>query len=344
MKFSIRYADKVVGTLVILGLAILVFVVFMLGRNQRWFMHDYQYKTYFSSASGISVNMPIQYKGFDIGRVKKISLSEDDRVEVVFSIFDEYVYRVTDGSLVEVQVSPIGLGNSFHFYPGKGTEQIPEGYYIPEINSIEAREFIIRGLANVPRSNDSIGNIVNQVNTLLETINVSLSGLHGSDNLTLGQIMNNLASATANVSIFAGTLTGQIDQLIVSINEQLVSIADPLSSQLAPILNNISTLTEQLSDPSGTVMAVLDGDGPVYEGLASSITSLSGVIENLNKTTGFLPAQLPQLGVIISELNTALRTVQDVLTAVANNPLLKGGIPVRAETGPGGASPRNLSF
>jgi len=344
MKFSIRYADKVVGTLVILGLAMLIFVVFMLGRNQRWFVHDYQYKTYFSSASGISVNMAVQYKGFDIGHVKKISLSDDDRVEVIFTVFEEYGYRVTDGSIVEVQVSPIGLGNSFHLYPGKGIEQIPEGYYIPEIHSVEAREFIIRGLANVPRTNDSIGNIVNQVNTLLETINISLSGLHGSDDLTLGQIMNSLASTTSNASVFTGALTGQIDQLIVSINDQLSAVAAPLSTQLTPILNNINTLTGQLSDPSGTVMSILDGDGPLYEGLTSSITSLSDVIGNLNKIVEFIPSNLPQIGVIITELNTALRTVQDVMTAVANNPLLRGGIPARAETGPGGASPRNLSF
>ncbi|MDR0464816.1 MAG: MlaD family protein [Treponema sp.] len=344
MKFSIRYADKVVGTLVILGLAILVFVVFMLGRNQRWFVHDYQYKTYFNSAAGISVNMAVQYKGFTIGHVKKISLSDDDRVEVVFSIFEEYHERVTEGSLVEVQISPIGLGNSFHFYPGRGANEIPEGYSIPEIHSIEARESIIRGLANVPRTNDSIGNIVNQVNTLLETINISLSGLQGADDLALGQIINNLASTINNASDFTGTLTYQIDQLIVSINEQLASVTEPLSSQLTPILSNINTLTEQLADPSGTVMAILDAEGPVYEGLSSSITSLSDVIGNLNKVVEFVPANLPQIGVIITELNTALRTVQDVMTAVANNPLLRGGIPVRAEAGPGGASPRNLLF
>jgi len=47
---------------------------------------------------------------------------------------------------------------------------------------------------------------------------------------------------------------------------------------------------------------------------------------------------------LINNVNGSLRTVQDVLISVANNPLLKGGIPEHKETGPGAASPRNMEF
>jgi phospholipid/cholesterol/gamma-HCH transport system substrate-binding protein len=322
MKFSIRFADQVVGTLVILALAILVFVVFMLGKNQRWFVHDYQYKAYFSSASGISHNMPIQHKGFTIGHVKEISLAEDDSVEVVFTIFEEYIHRVREGSLVEVQVSPFGLGNAFNFYPGNGTELIPEGMAIPEINSREGRRLIAAGLAVRPESSDSISNIMNQAKTLLETLNVSLAGSEGAGDLTLGQIVSNIASTTAG----------------------LTSLARTLSEQLSPIMDNLEIISDQAADPSGTLMSVLDGEGPLYTNVMDAVDSLAGIIENLNKTSEFLPAQLPQIAVLIGELNAAARNLQDVLIAIANNPLLRGGMPEHRETGPGAASPRNLEF
>ena len=319
MKFSIRFADQIVGAFIILALAILVFVIFMLGKNQRWFAHDPEYKTYFSSASGISTNMDIKYKGFTIGHVKKISLTEDDRVEVVFSIFEEHKERVKEGSLVEVSISPIGLGNSFIFYPGRGSELIPEGMEIPEVNSDRARQIIAAGMVDRPESSDGIGNILNNqlpavlndLNALLKTINVSLAGSQGADELALGQILLNLASTTAN---------------------------------LTPIMVNLQTVTDQLSNPSGTIMDILDSDGPVYANLAEAISSLAGVIENLEKISAFVPAQLPQIGILVNDLNGVMRTAQDALTAVVNNPLLKGGVPEHRETGPGGASPRDLEF
>ena len=332
MRFSIRFADKVVGTLVILALAILIFVIFMLGRNQRWFAHDVEYKAYFSSASGISPNMPIQHRGFTIGHVKSLSLADDDRVEVIFTIFEEYSHRVTEGSLVEVQVSPIGLGNAFLFFPGRGTEQLPEGEEIPEINSMQARFLISMGMTNIPRATDGISNIMNQVNATLDTINVSLSGGIGAEDYPLGQMLLNLEMITDSLNI---------------------------------VLKNIETITDRASDPSGTVMSILDSDGAFYSGiedllaslsnildsegtlyssLERAIASLAGIVENLEETSEFLPAMFPQLGILVFELNSTIRTLQDVLTAVANNPLLRGGIPERREVTPGGASPRNLEF
>jgi phospholipid/cholesterol/gamma-HCH transport system substrate-binding protein len=319
MKFSIRFADQIVGTLVVLALAILVFVVFMIGKNQRWFVNDSSYKAYFASASGINPNMAVQYKGFTIGHVKKLSLSRDsvegDRVEIIFSIFEEYADRVTEGSLVERMESPIGLGNSFNFYPGKGSK-LPEGSEIPVVNSPKARELISKKLADEPRANDSIGNIVNQVNSILETINKSLVGENGEP--VLGQIVSNVEGTTAGLN----------------------TLADDLSNQLKPLIANLELFTKKISDPTGAVMGILDGDGPLYE----SIDSLAGVIDNLNKTSEFIPAQLPQIAVAVNELNIVLKQIQDVLTSIANNPLLKNGIPEQNETGPTGANPRDQKF
>ena len=455
MKFSIRHADKIVGLFVILALAILIFVILMLGRNQRWFAQDPNYKTYFISANGISPNMAILYKGFTIGHVKSIDLADNDLVEINFTIFEEYAHRVTDGSLVEVSSSPIpGLGGGFNFHPGKGTELIPNGGFIPEINSIEARQLRMRGLTDVSASSDNIGNILNQVNALLETVNTALAGPQNFGETPLEQIISNIERTTNNIDVLTGALPGQVNQIVSSLPELILDIVGSLLNQINPILNdlnaitgqvasvletvdtalagsqngtalgqiisniekttnNIDTLTgalpeqvntltttlpeqvfgvidsltaqifetvdslttqifeivdsltqqinpifedignitgqitsvaEQVASPSGAVMSLLDGDGPLYTGIASSISSISGIIDSLNETVKFIPSQLPQVTVIINELSTVLRSVQDVLTAVANNPLLKGGIPDRSETGPGGASPRNLDF
>jgi phospholipid/cholesterol/gamma-HCH transport system substrate-binding protein len=311
MKFSIRFADKIVGTLVILALAILVVVILMLGRNQRWFVRDLQYKTYFTSASGLGMNMPVQYKGFTIGNIKKIRLTEDDNVEVIFTIFKEQKDRVKTGSMVEIQSSPIGLGNSFIFHPGNGPDLLDEGELIPEINSREARWLIETGLAQAVENGDRINNIINQINSLLETVNRSITGTN-EDEPALARIL--------------------------SVTKDIVQ---NLNAQLNPILGNLDSVTGKMSDPSGSVMSFLDSSGNIYSDLSSSMDSLSGILNNLEKTSDVMPSNFPGL---MADLNAALKSMQDVLIAISNNPLLRRGIPDQRETTPGGANPRNLDF
>jgi len=322
MKFSIRFADKIVGTLVVLALAMLVVVIFMLGKSQRWFAKDYLYKSYFNSARNLSVNMNVQYKGFTIGHVKRIILADDDTVEVRFTIFEEHSHRVREGSIVELQASPIGLGNSFIFYPGKGKKILEEGSVIPELSSLQAAMLIRTGLADTPVNEDSIGNIINQINVTLETVNKSL-----------GKILGDVELAVGDVTDIIHNLSGQIDPLLTNVN-----------AQLPPVMKNVKTITDQLSSPQGTFMSLMDNKGPVYTNVTEVLNSISAIMGSLEKTMDFVPAQLPQIAVLLSDLHSALVEAEKMIIALNNNPLLRGGIPEQKETGPGAATPRDDDF
>ena len=333
MKFNIRFADQIVGGLIILALAIVIFVIFMLGSSQRWFSRDYHYKSYFTSASGLSQNMAVQFKGFTIGHVTTIRLAEDDRVEVRFTVYDTYVDRVRQGSLVEVLISPIpGIGNQFVFYPGTGTEPVPEGEIIPSVNSSEGKRLLATGLAMRPERDDSINNIMNRAGTLLTTLNETLIELQGSGNSDLGRAVRNMEQSTANLS-------RTIDEL----PKELMASLTGLIAQIDPVLENLNRFSASLANPDGTVMAVLESD-EIYAGLTDSLASISATLRNLEKTSEFIPAQLPQVAVLLADLHTTLKTAEDVLVALTNNPLLKRGVPEHQETRAGGSRPRDLEF
>ncbi|MDR1858912.1 MAG: MlaD family protein [Treponema sp.] len=328
----IRFADKIVGGLIILALGILIFVIFMLGSNQRWFSRDYQFKTYFASASGLSQNMAVQYKGFTIGHVKSVRLTKDDRVEVVFTIFDTYIDRVRTGSLVDVLLSPIGGlgGNQFMFYPGLGTELVPEGETIPSANSSEGKQLLAMQLAERPEQDDSINNIMTRAGTLLGSLN----------DLVLD--VQEAFEGTSRTSL--GRTLGKIEVMAEKLPNDLEGGLERIIGQLDPLLINLRAFSEELADPDGSVMAFLASDGNVYTGLASSLEALSSTLRNLEKTSDFIPAQMPQLAVLLAELHVALSTAEDVLVAMTNNPLLKGGVPQRTQTRAGGASDRDVEF
>jgi phospholipid/cholesterol/gamma-HCH transport system substrate-binding protein len=329
MKFSIRFADKIVGTLVVLAIAMLIVVIFMLGKSQRWFAKDYQYKSFFNSARGLSVNMNVQYKGFTIGHVKKIVLADDDMVEVRFTIFDEHSHRVKEGSIVELQSSPIGLGNSFVFYPGKGKKVLDEGSVIPELTSLQAAMLIKTGLADAPVNEDSIGNIINQVTVLIETVNQSL-----------GKILGDAEIAIASVSSVLQNLSGQINPILTNVE----TLTGGLNTQIPPVISNVKTLTDQLAAPQGTVMTILDNNGPVLSSITDILNSITSIMGSLDKAIDFVPAQLPQIAILLSNLQSTLVEAEKMIIALNNNPLLKGGVPELKETGPGAATPRDLDF
>jgi phospholipid/cholesterol/gamma-HCH transport system substrate-binding protein len=347
MKFTIRFADQIVGILIIIALAALVGVVFLLGSSQRWFSKDYEFKTYFDSGAGLSKNMAVQYKGFTIGRVKNFDLTWDDRVEVRFYIFDTYISRVRRGSLVDISISPVGLGNQFRFYPGLGSEQLEEGELIPAVTSREGREALEMGLAYLSRQDDSIGVLLSQVNSVLasvDTLAKDLSGVLVNVNV-LAEDLSGAIEGTGATSL--GRTFGNVEQTtqgLTEITEMVQGTVDQIMASIQPILANLTILSDDLSDPNGAVARVLDGEGPVYTNLASTLESVSGTIKSLEKTIAYVPTQLPQITTMLSEVQQVLRSAEDVLIALTNNPLLKNGVGSRVENQPTGTSMRDLNF
>jgi phospholipid/cholesterol/gamma-HCH transport system substrate-binding protein len=335
MKLTIRFADQIVGALIILALGILIFVIFMLGSSQRWFSRDYNFRTYFNSATGLSQNMAVLYRGFTIGRVRNIRLAEDDRVEVHFTIFDTYIDRVRNGSLVEILISPIGGlgGNQFMFYPGTGVELVSEWSLIPAVSSTEGKRLQAIGLAIRPERDDSLNNILNRAGTLLSTLNDTIAEFQGSDQSDLGRIVRNMGTASAG-----------LPAIVEKFPQDLAQRLDSLVAQIEPTLDNLHLLSDKLADPEGSLMLVLDSSGEVYTDLSDSLNSISLTLRNLEKTSDFIPSQLPQVAALLSELHTALKTAEDVLVALTNNPLLKRGIPEHREVQAGGMRSRDVEF
>jgi phospholipid/cholesterol/gamma-HCH transport system substrate-binding protein len=300
-----RYADQVVGVLIVIALLSLIAVIFLLGGTQRWFSKKYTYKTYAATASGVSRNMGVLFMGVTIGNVKNFELTSDNRIEVIFTIHDEFKNRVREGTLVEVIDSPIGLGAKFFLYSGNGKE-LNEGDFIPMINSPEGKLMReIPGLTNVPPKDDFIAETVDQVQKLIAELQVTLAGLNSKTD----------------------------ERAVTALGQTLVNI-EHITSDLALYVAN----------PDGGVRKVLNGDGNTMSGLENTIVSLSGTMDSVEKSLKNFPQQMPQIFSLINNARTAISGVDDVIVSLKNNPVLKGGIPDKAEIDSSGTNPRNIKF
>jgi phospholipid/cholesterol/gamma-HCH transport system substrate-binding protein len=348
VKFRIRFADKIVGLLIIVAIGFLVFAVFMLGKRHRWFAKDQTYTTHFNSASGLSANMPVQYRGFTIGNVKSFDLTADDKVEVSFTIYDTYLDRVREGSLVEIRINPIGIGGGqFLFYPGL-LPNPPEGNFIPSVNSDEGRDYLEQGLVVISGQDDSITVIISRVNTLLQNINsVTLQlrdAFRGTDTKTaLGRTVSELEKTARGASSLVGNVDAGLKPSLENAG-QITEHIGRIAAQAESLVADLRTVAAELANPEGLALRVLDAEGPVYTNLERSLNALSGTLESLELTAGAFPAQMSQVEAFILELRTALESAEDVITALRNNPLLKNGIPHRGGPGTGGTGPRDIPF
>jgi phospholipid/cholesterol/gamma-HCH transport system substrate-binding protein len=348
VKFRIRFADKIVGLLIIVALGFLVFTVFMIGKRHRWFAKDQTYLSHFDSASGLSANMPVQYRGFTIGNVKSFDLTEDDKVEVSFTIYDTYLDRVREGSLVEVRSNPIGIGGGqFLFHPGLLPTPL-EGDFIPNAHSDEGREYLEQGLVIISGQDDSITVIISRVNTLLQNINSVVLQLRdafrGTDTkTTLGRAVSEMEETIRGASSLVGNVDAGLRPSLENA-EQITEHIARITVQAESAIADLRTLTAELANPDGAALKILDANGPVYTNLEKSLNSISGTLESLELTAGALPAQMSQVEALILNLRAALESAEDVIIALKNNPLLKNGIPDRGRGGTGGTSPRDIAF
>jgi phospholipid/cholesterol/gamma-HCH transport system substrate-binding protein len=334
MRFRIRFADKIVGIFILLAILGVAAALILLGLNQRWFARNYVFWTRFASAEGLSVGTPIKLKGFEIGKVDALRLGRDNLVEVEFHVFDTYYPKVVPGSVLERTASALGLGTGLLFHPGPGeAPALPEQSFIPSSDVEEGRLLLAAERGTAPSQSDPIAALLGQVQPVLEEIDrtvVSIRQLTDSLNRDLqGKGAGPLSSTLKDVAGAAHDVAGTARE-VNEIAARLEVIAANLE-QLSAGLRDPTGLAKRLLDPKGSVATLLDDDNQLYDQIRGSLEELKSVIAQLAEFTRFVNSTQPQILGLLEQGRTALDQGQQVLEAVKNNPLLRGGVPPRPE-------------
>ena len=320
MKFKIRYADQIVGIFSLAAIAALIIFIFAIGAAQNWFVKKNNYYTIFDSGSGFSAGMDLTYKGFSIGKVKSITL-KNGMVRVDYYVLDDYASYVHENSLVELITSPIGLGSSFVLHPGNNKNLLASDSEIYRLDSGYGRELIEKNLVHIESQSDSIGVLMNKVSAIMDNVNRLLSvlndALRGNGDTPIKQIVGNVDAVTKNLIDLSGNISGVAKNLseFSSSEKGLVPglLGDELSGNINGLMENLSVVTKDLQGISGSV-----------SGLVGEIT--------------------PEIDAALINLNSSLVQVNDVLTGVKNNPLIRGGVPDRSQGDSSTAQLRDVDF
>lgn len=219
------------------------------------------------------------------------NFSLDDSDKVVVNFYITDDYKNKVVKDSIIEILSSPLGSSVVFYPGNKKDVMADNSYIPERSSEEAKALIAAKRVSVVEQTDSINTI--------------------------------LAMAT--------TLVGDIDTLVKQINIALEGKEDtPLAftiAQLNGILANLNTIT---SDPSGLVPKLLE-DETSQGSIANVLMQLDSTMGDVSKISSSVESNMPGISILISQMQTLIKQMQDVMEGLKNNPLLKNGISEKPE-------------
>ena len=300
-------------------------------------------------------------KGFEIGKISRISLNSQNEVDVRFSIEDTYYDKVTSQLGPGAGIQPHRAGQHAEVPPRQGSRTAGAGDGLHPDPRQRRRPTTGGGeLVDIPKGEDVIGSVIAKLNPLLDeaqstilefkkvatTVDNGLSGRGGP----IGTMVNDLSTTPGRVNRTVDSMSGKIDTLLDKVSviaDNLTDISvktrgvigdfstnlDEISQNLKQMtgdLKNTQGLVKRLLDPKGSIDTFLNDSNELYNQVDTALKNANAIILQLKSFAEFINDTRPQVSNILEKGSTTLSSANDVLEAAKNNPLLKGGVPPRA--------------
>lgn len=330
MKFKFRFADQIVGLFVLTSVVLVCIALILIGINKRWLRDDLVYNSDFTSATGLRVGMPVTLRGFKIGELKTITLNNENLVDVSFVIYEEYINRVVENSVIELQANPLGLGAQIVFYPGfDKTESLAEGSNIYSTTRKEGRQLIKEGKADKDNSGDMIVTILNDADEMILSLNSLLINLDetllGYNPGPVGEILMGLEESMPRVndilSDVGDTTLPEVDAILYNLKKISGSMV-----KLANELESIEGIIPKILDPQGSIATFLSDDNKLFNQVFGILDEIQKSMIQVRELTEYFNGMSPEITVLVQGAGSAIEEAEKVLQGIKNNPLLRGGI------------------
>ncbi len=330
MKFKFRFADQIVGLFVLTSVVLVCVALILIGINKRWLRDDFIYNSDFNSATGLRAGMSITLRGFKIGELKTIELNEENLVDVTFFIYEEYINRVVENSVIELQANPLGLGAQIVFYPGleKGNN-LDEGAVIYSTDRIEARQLIKEGKVDKDNSGDMIVKIINDADEMILSLNSALITL---DETLLGYNPGPIGNILMDIESLVPELTSSMESInlntLPKVNHSLADVNEITGSfaTLASGLESIEDILTQVLDPESSIALVLNDDRQLFNEVFGILDEIHKSMIQVRELTEYFNGMSPEITALVEGTGSAIEEAEKVLQGIKNNPLLRGGI------------------
>ncbi|WP_346798322.1 MlaD family protein [Halomonas sp. Bachu 37] len=257
---------------------------------------DREYETYRilfeRSVSGLSTGSKVQYSGIEVGEVTQLELAPDDPRQVIARI------RVGSGTPIKedtrARLAYANITGSMTVQLHGGTPESP-----PLTSSNDEPPLIIADPSPLATLFDEGGDIINNINTILENINDLFNDQNAKQ---AGNILANLSDITdmvvaqqealdTNMKLFS-ELSREATRTVTSVNELTHSVQHLLEQEGEAAFRNASQASSSLANAARHVdRLVTDNASAIEVGLqgtrdiAPALEELRATLSNLNRIT-----------------------------------------------------------
>ncbi len=285
--FSLSSEAKV-GLFVLVGLIILGYMSFQVGKQTLGLKRGYTLDVVFDNAAGLDRDASVQIAGVEVGRVESISLKEG-----------KALVRLHIGANVKLEKDAIAsikthgiLGDKYvEIYPGtRGAAYLAPG---EQISRTERQTDIDRMLNQLSLIADDVRGVTNSLNRVLagqageEAITSILTNTRDlTRNLNNVIVSNEAALRTALEN--TRQLTGNLNRVVTQNDEKVGQVMDSLKAASSAMEKTFATLNEitgGVNRGEGT-LGKLVKDSATADKLNKTLASLQEVTEKINEGRG----------------------------------------------------------
>ncbi len=263
------------GIFVIIGTALVILIVFLVGSKDALFSNTYTISAYFKDIGGLRNGAPVRLSGISIGSVSRVMFTGDasGKVEVQMKISEDAMKFLKTSTRATIESEGL-VGNqvivleiiSDNSEPLKdkgtiiGVEPLGYGAIIEETrNTLENATELTKAMAEIMQKvnegDGTIGKLLNDDELYLSTIDLmktaekSLTAISTKLD-TAALVINAMIAGVESVVRNVDNIVEKVDALVVDVNSgkgllgQLLKDSSDVSNQLASVLANVVSITE----------------------------------------------------------------------------------------------------
>ncbi|HEX8712125.1 MAG TPA: MlaD family protein [Terracidiphilus sp.] len=276
---DIQWSQLKVGTLVIVALAALVFIIFRMSASTGGpFSKKITLICYFANASGLAPGSPVTLEGVTIGNVTRIHVvpgHNPEPVEVVMRVLSQYLPGLHTDSLATITQAGV-LGNSFvDIDSTHATGPHPVNGTVLQASGSPTLQDVIGGANS---SITSVNALIKRVDVLIDTLN--------SNRGTLGRFINDktMADKIAQTADNLQAITAEIRNGKGTVGKLLTD--DTLYNRANDAVTHLDNVTAALDSNTGAGKFIHDPS--LYNNINEAAKNTNELLRQINSGKGAL--------------------------------------------------------
>ena len=332
MDTSYTSAEKSVGLFIIGITVLLLTTVVILGRGKDWFADEVTFYTSFKESYNLQVNAAVKLFKADIGKVKRISLGEDN-VNVQLAILAKYASRIRQDAVAVVD-SPTLIGSEYiSIVPGApNAPKIPVGGVIPSIEKksisdiledFEVEKTAMLAVRTIQEIADLMILIKDPQGPLLTTLaNMEETSAH------LVQITGGISQGTGSL----GSLVASrelVDGVLLNL-ENVNGLLDDMratTSRGPVILDQVSDNLSTIQMAGAGVVENVQTLKGILEEARGSLETTQVILENLKRGSQDIPRVTVTAREGIREIREGVENIDRVVQSLQRNIIIRSNLP-----------------